>query len=160
MFRFMYCLTVVGLVNLTPVINAAPLQVELTDTEKAQIRKATLVRDSAEPTIAPRPVSPGYVPVRPVAAPMPERLVRAIAAHKELTLAVQRLLAKRSEIERWDGPAQEKFVRAFGSNDDKLRQAVLARIEQQIQESSRGLALLADSIRFEFYVSLNKKSPE
>jgi hypothetical protein len=84
---------------------------------------------------------------------VPERLVRAVSAHKALAAQVAKLMAKRAEIERWDGPAQEKFRRAFGTTDDKVRQRVLQQIDRQIQEASRVLASLADTIRFEFYVS-------
>ena len=136
MYRIMFC-TSIGLIVLAPLFGAETRPVELSDIEKAKIRKAAQLKDAVELPAITRPTGPAVAPVRPVVAPMPERLVRAIAAHKELTLAVERLVAKRSEIERWDSQCQEKFARAFGTTDEKVRLAVLARIDQQIQESSR-----------------------
>ena len=87
----------------------------------------------------------------------PERITKALAAQKELKLNIQRLQAKRSEIERWDNVAQEKFRKAFGGTDEKVRQKVIQRIDQLIQESTRTLASLAEAIRFDFYISMNKQ---
>jgi hypothetical protein len=123
---------------------------DLPEAEKIRIREAVRARTS--PRVQQPSSSSGNI--APVSTPVvPERLVRAVAAHKALATQVAKLMAKRAEIERWDGPAQEKFRRAFGTTDNQVRLRVLQQIDRQIQEASRLMASLADTIRFEFYVS-------
>jgi hypothetical protein len=128
---------------------------DLPAAEKQRIKKAVLAREAIAPQGQPQPAPGPTPPVYPSADEV--RQANAIAAHKALTAQLARLTAKRAEIQRWDSQAQEKFRQAFGSTDEQLRKAVLQRIDQQIQESSRLLAALADNIRFDFYVSRDKR---
>ena len=168
--RFCSVVVVLGLVVAGRVAAESP--VELSEKEKAQIQAAVRFREavpapsSNQPRNTPvrsRPTGTAQVTTsegvaqRAPAAAMPERISRAINAHRELTQLLDHLATRREEIQRWDDLAQQKFQRAFGTVDEKVRQAVLQRIDQQMQESARALATLADSLRFEFYLTLNKK---
>jgi hypothetical protein len=124
---------------------------DLPETEKRRIREAVLSRTAPMQSVSTTPAPTTEAPA------LPERITRALAAHKALAAQVNRLMAKRTEIQRWDNVAQEKFRQAFGSTDEQLRQRVLQRIDQLIQEGSRQLTTLADEIRFEFYVARNKR---
>lgn len=126
---------------------------DLPEAEKRRIREAVRFRETeSAPQAVSRPVA-----ATPQAPALSDRVARALAAHKTLTAQVARLMAKRNEIQRWDGPAQEKFRQAFGSTDEQVRQRVQQRIDQLIQEGTRVLASLAEEIRFEFYVARNKR---
>ena len=127
---------------------------DLPETEKARIRQAVRLRTAPETASAPA------APTAPAAADspvVPERVARAVAAQKAIAAQMARLLAKRAEIQRWDEVAQAKFRQAFGSTDEPVRARVMQRINQQIQEGSRLMAALADTISFEFYVAQKKK---
>jgi len=123
---------------------------DLPAAEKQRIKQAVRLREDA----------PAPSQAAPTTATTPQadgRLANAIAAHKALAAQLGRLSAKRAQVQRWDAQAQEKFRQAFGSTDEQVRKAVLQRIDQQIQESSRLLTALADNIRFDFYVSRDKQ---
>jgi hypothetical protein len=93
---------------------------------------------------------------RPQGGSFHDRVTRAVAAEKALAAANTRLEAKLAELERWDAVAQEKFHRAFGTTDERVRQAVVQRIEQQREKNLRLMAAIADSVNFEFYMQSKK----
>jgi hypothetical protein len=83
-------------------------------------------------------------------------VARAVAARQALAAANGRLETKLGELERWDAAAQEKFHRAFGTTDERVRQAVRERIEKQRDKNLGLMAAIADGINFEFYMQTKK----
>jgi hypothetical protein len=137
-------------------IGGSEVNWDLPTSEKARIAKA--VRFRTETEVIPTSTTPApATTVRPNGAVIPERVARAVAAQREMAQQLNRLIAKRAEIERWDASAQDKFRRAFGTTDEAARRNVMQRLDQQIQDGSRILADLSDSVRFEVYVSQNKQ---
>jgi hypothetical protein len=103
-----------------------------------------------------RPATDAEAAERPPSASFHGRMAQAIATQQALAAANARLDTKQAELERWDAAAQEKFHRAFGSTDERLRQAVLQRIEQQREKNLQLLAAITDGVNFEFYMQTKK----
>jgi type IV secretory pathway VirB10-like protein len=93
---------------------------------------------------------------RPEGPSHSQRMAQAVEAQRALAAANVRLDAKRRELQRWDAEAQEKFRRAFGTTDERVRRAVLQRIDEQKERNQRLLAAITDGMNFEFYMQTKK----
>lgn len=85
-----------------------------------------------------------------------EQIVKTVLVQQALVAQNVRLQAKRAELERWDRPAREKFLRAFGTTDEAARERVLRRIDGLLERNFKALVAIADNVNFESYLESRK----
>jgi hypothetical protein len=116
-----------------------------------RLRAVSAVRSGSRPPAPANPAdrrvpAPEHRAIRPPAEPVEgepkatatraegrsysDRVTRAVVAQQALAAENARLEAKPAELERWDAVARDKFRRAFGTTDERMRQLVYQRIEQ------------------------------
>jgi hypothetical protein len=86
-----------------------------------------------------------------------DRIVKAVATQQALAAQNVLLEAKRAELQRWDRPAQEKFLRAFGTTDEGTRDRVIQRIDALIERNLQAMTTIADNLNFESFMENRKR---
>jgi hypothetical protein len=121
-------------------------------------RVSVTERDAARPPSRPAEGEgePQTQPARSEGGSYNDRVVQAVAAQQALAAENARLGARLAELERWDTVAQDKFRRAFGTADERVRQLVFQRIEQRRERNQQLIAALADGLNLEFYMRTKK----
>jgi hypothetical protein len=126
----------------------------------AASRPRTYSQGVARPTVAPTPsraTAPAPSPTtRAQGLSFHDRVAQAITTQQALLTANARLEAKLAELQRWDEAAQDKFRRAFGTTEERVRQAVAQRLLEQRQKNLQALATITDGMNLEFYLQSKK----
>jgi hypothetical protein len=86
-----------------------------------------------------------------------DQIIKAVAVQQALAAQNARLEAKLAELKRWDSQAQEKFLRAFGTTDETVRQRVIQRIDALIERNLQTMESIADSVNFDFFLEGRKQ---
>jgi hypothetical protein len=119
----------------------------------ATTRTTTPRRPTTQPPV--RVTTPEPTTDRPLA--FNERMAELIAAQQELATENARLEVKLNELTRWDDAAQEKFVRAFGTTDQAVRQRIMKLIEQKMEQNRQTAATLAEGANLQFYLQTKRR---